>query len=131
MSGLACNRLLASTAVALFLTAPLGAFAQDASKSADIPTGTLPQASTDKSSPAPAGDASAPETTAPAATPAPAPAPDPIASLDSDDRPVAEKIRDLLAAKPDKLFASKNERAAVESFYQSRGFAALWLTKAA
>jgi murein L,D-transpeptidase YcbB/YkuD len=121
--------MLAGTAVALFLTAPVGAFAQDASKSPDIPTATLPQTATDKSSPAPAGEASAPETNSPAATPAPAPAPDPIASLDPGDRPVAEKIRDLLAAKPDKLFASKNERAAVESFYQSRSFAPLWLDK--
>ena len=128
MSGLNC-RMLAGTAVALFLTAPVGAFAQDASKSPDIPTATLPQAATDKSSPAPAGEGSAPETNSPAATPAPAPAPDPIASLDPGDRPVAEKIRDLLAAKPDKLFASKNERAAVESFYQSRSFAPLWLDK--
>jgi murein L,D-transpeptidase YcbB/YkuD len=121
--------MLAGTAVALFLTAPVGAFAQDASKSPDIPTATLPQTATDKSSPAPAGEASAPETNSPAATPALAPAPDPIASLDPGDRPVAEKIRDLLAAKPDKLFASKNERAAVESFYQSRSFAPLWLDK--
>jgi murein L,D-transpeptidase YcbB/YkuD len=121
--------MLAGTAVALFLTTPIGTFAQDAGKSPDIATGTLPQASTDKSSPAPAGEASTPETVAPAATPAPAPAPDPIASLDPGDRPVGEKIRDLLAAKPDKLFASKNERNAVEAFYQSRNFAPLWLDK--
>src|SRR5215472_4224770 len=38
-------------------------------------------------------------------------APDPLASLDPADRAVAEKIRDLLAAKSDKIFANKRERA--------------------
>jgi murein L,D-transpeptidase YcbB/YkuD len=71
---------------------------------------------------------------APAPTPAPAAAietvaPDPFASLDPADRPVAEKIRDLLAAKTDKIFASKKEHAVVETFYQNRNMAPLWLDK--
>src|SRR5262249_37401282 len=45
------------------------------------------------------------------------------------DRPIAEKIRDLLAAKNDKLFAGKKERGAIEAFYQSRNLAPLWLDK--
>jgi L,D-transpeptidase YcbB len=70
-----------------------------------------------------------------AATPAPAAAasetvsPDPFAALDPADRPIAEKIRDLLAAKIDKIFASKKEHAAVEAFYQNRNLAPLWLEK--
>src|SRR5262249_22235014 len=68
----------------------------------------------------PANAASASEQTA---------APDPLAALDPADRAVAEKIRDLLAAKSDKLFANKRERAAVESFYQARHLAPLWLDK--
>jgi murein L,D-transpeptidase YcbB/YkuD len=56
-------------------------------------------------------------------------APDPMASLDPADRAVAEKIRDLLAAKADKIFVSKKERAAVEAFYQARSLAPLWLEK--
>jgi murein L,D-transpeptidase YcbB/YkuD len=69
-----------------------------------------------------------------AATPAPAAAsetvaPDPFAALDPADRPIAEKIRDLLAAKTDKIFASKKEHAAVEAFYQKRNQAPLWLEK--
>ena len=47
-------------------------------------------------------------------------APDPLAALDPADRPIAEKVRDLLAAKVDKIFANKKERAAVEAFYQNR-----------
>jgi murein L,D-transpeptidase YcbB/YkuD len=57
--------------------------------------------------------------------------PDPLASLDPADRPIAEKIRDVLAAKTDKIFASKKERAAVEAFYQNRNLAPLWLDKGA
>jgi len=77
--------------------------------------------------------AAAPATAAPAA-PAPAiatetVAPDPFAALDPADRPVAEKIRDLLAAKSDKIFASKREHTVVETFYQNRTFAPLWLEK--
>src|SRR4029077_3380755 len=82
--------------------------------------------------PAPAPkDAVAP---APAASPRVAsepvaPAADPLATLDPADRAVAEKIRDLLAAKTDKIFAGKRERAAAESFYQARHLAPLWLDK--
>jgi murein L,D-transpeptidase YcbB/YkuD len=56
-------------------------------------------------------------------------APDPMAALDPADRAVAEKIRDLFAAKADKIFTSKKERSAAETFYQNRGFAPLWLDK--
>jgi L,D-transpeptidase YcbB len=54
---------------------------------------------------------------------------DPLASLDPADRPIAEKIRDLFAAKSDKIFASKKERAAIEAFYKNRNLAPLWLDK--
>src|SRR5207237_900569 len=56
-------------------------------------------------------------------------APDPLAALDPADRPIAEKMRDLLAAKSDKIFANKKERAAVEAFYQRRNLAPLWIEK--
>jgi murein L,D-transpeptidase YcbB/YkuD len=59
----------------------------------------------------------------------PAAPPDPLAALDPADRPVAEKIRDLLAAKPDSFFGGKKERAAMEAFYQGRNLAPLWLDK--
>ena len=53
--------------------------------------------------------------------------PDPLAALDPADRLVAETIRDLLATKADRLFASKNERTAVLAFYESRNLAPLWV----
>ena len=130
MSGPRYDRILASTALALILAAPLGASvaAQETGKLANAPTAATPTA------PPPA------EST-PAAVPAPPPSdpskdavtpatpPDPMAALDPADRPVAERIRDLLAAKTDKIFAGKKERAAVEAFYQNRNLAPLWLDK--
>jgi L,D-transpeptidase YcbB len=148
---------LASTALALILAAPIGAMAQDAAPAAQPAAETAPVAASSEAA-ATAGAAAAPsnaapaapsaataQTSEPAATPkhAAAPvsastptvaseqtaAPDPLATLDPADRPIAEKIRDLLAAKADKIFANKRERAAVESFYQARHLAPLWLDK--
>ena len=199
MSGPRYDRILASTALALILAAPLGsaAIAQEAAESAAAPSAAVsaaqraaakfaaagldaaikPQAADESPAASPVPDLAAASSapartsmvpkqatapteapasprdvaTAPAETPAAkdsgkdavAPAtpaspavateqvaaPDPMASLDPADRAVAEKIRDLLAAKADKIFASKKERAAVEAFYQARNLAPLWLDK--
>jgi len=132
MSGPRCDRMLAGTALALLLAAPFGVSAQEAAKSPAIaspateaspppaiPAGEPPTASINTDPAAPAAPAAVTETAAP----------DPLASLDPADRVVAERIRDLLAATPDKIFASKNEKAAVEKFYQERNLAPLWLGK--
>jgi L,D-transpeptidase YcbB len=200
MSGPRYDRILASTALALILTAPLGfaAMAQDAAANAAAPStavsaaqraaekfaaagldaavkpqpadessaaSPVPALAAASSAPAPAPgqtamvpkDAAAPseapaaakDVAAPAVAPAPAAkdavapatpanpavateqtaAPDPMASLDPADRVVAEKIRDLLATKGDKLFAGKKERSAAETFYQNRNYAPIWLDK--
>jgi L,D-transpeptidase YcbB len=128
MGGPRCNRMLAGTALALILAAPFDLLAQE--------TGTVPPGTTAAVSTGPSATSSAPATPAseqPAATETPAatPAPDPLALLDPADRPVAEKIRDLLAAKPEGIFASRKEYAAVEAFYQGRKLAPLWLDKGA
>jgi murein L,D-transpeptidase YcbB/YkuD len=124
--------MVAGTALALLLAAPFGVSAQEAAKSPAIvspateaspppaiPAGEPPTASVNTDPAAPASAAAVTETAAP----------DPLASLDPADRAVAERIRDLLAATPDKIFASKNEKAAVEKFYQERDLAPLWLGK--
>ncbi|MGZ3292390.1 MAG: L,D-transpeptidase family protein [Xanthobacteraceae bacterium] len=198
MSGPRYDRILASTALALILTAPLGfaAMAQDAAEKAAAPSTAVsaaqraaekfaaagldaavkpqPADESPAASPVPAlaaassapalapgqtamvpKDATAPSEApaavkdvaapgeAPAAKDAAAPAtpanpavateqtaaPDPMASLDPADRVVAEKIRDLLATKGDKLFAGKKERSAAETFYQNRNYAPIWLDK--
>src|SRR5215470_17337190 len=175
MSGPRYERLLASTALALILAAPVAASAQDAGAPATQPTAVAPAGASEAmagpgasattaseaaaragaaalstreaaaTSPAPraapaetAEPAPVPkDAVAPASAPSPsvarepaaAPAPDPLATLDPADRIIAEKIRDLLAAKTDKIFAGKRERAAAESFYQARHLAPLWLDK--
>ncbi len=196
MSGPRYDRILASTALALILTAPLGfaAMAQDAAENAAAASAAVsaaqraaekfaaagldaavkpqpadespaaspvpalaaassapapapgqtaivpkdaaapseaPAAAKDVAAPAAAAkDAAAPATPAnPAVATEQTAAPDPMASLDPADRVVAEKIRDLLATKGDKLFAGKKERSAAETFYQNRNYAPIWLDK--
>ncbi len=76
----------------------------------------------------------APVATPPASTPAPAavttaPATEPAKAapaVAAADQPVAEKLRDLIAAKGARYFDRKNERAAVEAFYKDRDYAPLW-----
>ncbi len=55
--------------------------------------------------------------------------PDPLAALDPADRAIAEKVRDLLAAKPDSFFGGKKEHEAITAFYQNRNLMPLWLDK--
>jgi murein L,D-transpeptidase YcbB/YkuD len=157
MRGLRHDRILAGTAVALVLAAVTGADAASTKSTvAHEPTKVTTPGPTQAATPAtttadvtiePAGIAPVKAETVPAVatpspeavTPAPAAvtpaaasetvAPDPFASLDPADRPIAEKIRDLLAAKTDKIFASKKEHAAVETFYQNRNLAPLWFEK--
>jgi murein L,D-transpeptidase YcbB/YkuD len=117
--------MLASTAVALVLACPLSGLAQQqfaATFSERYPA----RQAFDRAVPAatpPAAVAERPAATEQAA------APDPLAALDPADRVVAEQIRDLLAAKADKIFANNKERAAAEAFYQNRNFAPVWLDK--
>jgi murein L,D-transpeptidase YcbB/YkuD len=140
------TRILATTALALVLALPFGSMAIEASKLAAAPIAAAP-VETSKLAAAPVEQAPAPVAPpaiapaieqpavvieAPASTPTatePAGPVDPLASLDPADRAVAEKLRDLLATKADKLFANKKERAAVEAFYQNRNLAPLWLDK--
>jgi murein L,D-transpeptidase YcbB/YkuD len=128
MSGIRSDRFLAGAAVALFLTAPVGALAQEAASAAAegaaIPSGSVLTAT--------AGVApAAPNLRTTVTDPAPAaiPARNPLAALDPADRAVAERIRNLLAAKPNAIFANEKELAAVEAFYQARNLAPLWLDK--
>jgi murein L,D-transpeptidase YcbB/YkuD len=138
MKGPRCDRILAGMTVAVTLIALFSAF-QWGDLTA-VPTGASPagQDSTQTSS-APTAPASESPAATIDATPAKSTDPvsaieqnvvsDPLASLDPADRAVAEKIRDLLAAKSDAIFPSKSERMAVESFYQNRTLAPLWLER--
>ncbi len=113
MSGLRCDHILAGAAVTLLLVAPVGALAQERAPS-EAPTVS-------------AAAAVAPPPSLRASVTDEAPPPDPLASLDPADRVVAERIRDLLAVKPNRIFADEKEYAAVEAFYQKRHLRPLWL----
>jgi L,D-transpeptidase YcbB len=70
-----------------------------------------------------------PEQAPTAAAPAPEPAQEPVKAVSNvapADQPVAEKLRDMLAAKSLRYFDRKVERAAVEKFYIARDFAPIW-----
>ncbi|HEY7245953.1 MAG TPA: L,D-transpeptidase family protein [Xanthobacteraceae bacterium] len=149
MRGPRYEYILASTALALILAAPLGGGARDldvvvgksATQLAAAPIAATPAqwASTPPPAVAPAPPAAVAPVPAderqlsPAGTADPTPgidqtaAPDPLASLSPADRAVAEKIRDLLATKADRIFSNKKERDAAEAFYQNRNLKPLWL----
>jgi murein L,D-transpeptidase YcbB/YkuD len=85
----------------------------------------------------------APATATPAAAPVETPAQDaakpasepakPViaANLTAADVPVAEKLREILTGKADRIFTRKADRAAVEAFYSERGYAPVWIENGA
>jgi murein L,D-transpeptidase YcbB/YkuD len=97
-------------------------------------TTTAPAETTGTTTPAgtatttPAAVEPAPSAPADTATTAPAEPIDPLASLNPADRPLAEKLRDMLP-KADRTFASRKERVAVEAFYQKRNYAPVWFER--
>ncbi|MCP4618099.1 MAG: L,D-transpeptidase family protein [Bradyrhizobium sp.] len=67
----------------------------------------------------------APAAPAPVAT-APAAEPVKVSTVPAADQPVADKVREQLAAKNLRYFDRKGERQAVEKFYSTRDYAPLW-----
>jgi len=124
MSSLRFDHLLASAVIGLSLTVPLCALAQETAPApAEVPAGSSGEVLT---------------TTGSAGVVPTAPSPpvsvaeeglDSLALLDPADRPIAGRIRDILAIKPNRIFADEKEYAAVEAFYQKRNLAPLWLDK--
>ncbi len=135
MHGPRYGYILAGTALTVIFAASLGVMAKDTTRLAAAPMAATPAEPV--STPAPAAAPAAVEPPAGSNVAAPdaasaveqAAAPDPLASLDPADRAVAEKIRDLMATRSERLFPNKKERAAAEAFYQNRGNAPLWLEK--
>jgi murein L,D-transpeptidase YcbB/YkuD len=98
------------------------------------PAGTVATAPA-KPAEAPKSDtATAPAAAAPATTPATAAAPvapaaEPMkaaSTVPAADQPVADKLREQLAAKNLRYFDRKGERQAVEKFYAARDYAPVW-----
>ncbi len=97
---------------------------------ADAPaaTTTAPAVTTTAPAAVPAAPAPAETASTPAAVEAPV---DPLASLDATDRPIAEKLRDILSNRLGRLISRKAERDGIEAFYRERNFAPLWSDKGA
>jgi murein L,D-transpeptidase YcbB/YkuD len=126
--------ILAGTALTVIFAASLGVMAKDTTRLAAAPMAATPAEPVSTPAPATPAAVEAPAglnvATPDAATAVEqAAAPDPLASLDPADRAVAEKIRDLMATRSERLFPNKKERAAAEAFYQNRANAPLWLEK--
>jgi murein L,D-transpeptidase YcbB/YkuD len=97
------HHILARAAIALLLGAPLCALAQEAER--------IEAAIGENAKPADVRADTSQET-----------ALDPAGAI-------AERIRDLLATKPNRIFADETEHAAIEAFYQARNWTPLWLEK--
>ncbi len=142
MRGFHLDRILAGTALALVLTLSGQANAQSnnpapAAIPVPEPANVPPPNAADvaKSAPTvtPAAQgttfetprAAAPNTTAtaPAAAPAPAAA--------SADPAFAEKLRETLTSRGDRIFSRKGDKASVEAFYRDRNYAPLWVSDGA
>jgi murein L,D-transpeptidase YcbB/YkuD len=131
MSALRLDQFLASAALVFILAAPVSALGQQTEPS------QAGLRAPSKAGDASAGDAltsppaSATQAAAPAIAPEESRAPDRLTALDPADRAIAERIRDLLDTKPNRIFADEKAHAAVEAFYQNRNLAPLWLDKGA
>src|SRR5262249_44946192 len=133
MSALRLDQFLASAALVFILAAPVSALGHQTkpsqaglrapSKAAGASAADAP------TSPPPSPPASATQAAAPAIAPEESRAPDRLTALDPADRAIAERIRDLLDTKPNRIFADEKAHAAVEAFYQKRNLAPLWLDK--
>ena len=90
---------------------------------------TTANAPTAPAAPAPAATVPTPAASdTPAAAPAKEPAKPTIAvDLSPADHAVAEKLRELLAGKGERILDRKKERAAVDAFYAGRGYAPIWI----
>jgi murein L,D-transpeptidase YcbB/YkuD len=130
MRGLRYERIMASAALALAFAIPSGVEAQirtSIDTAMPLPQDPVP-------SPAAADVQKDPAVGSAVVTPAETAADqaaDPFASLDPADRPIAEKVREILNARVDRIFANKKERAAVDTFYQSRKNALIWFDRGA
>ncbi|MDO8981496.1 MAG: L,D-transpeptidase family protein [Afipia sp.] len=115
-----------TTATAPATAIPLKKEEAAAPAAAPATTATVPPAATAPTATAPtaippAATAAAPAVESPKAEPAKA-----APAVAAADQPVADKLRDLIAAKGARYFDRKNERTAVENFYKDRNYAPLW-----
>jgi L,D-transpeptidase YcbB len=144
MGGVRLHALLASTAIALMLSAGGGALAQSTASPDDGTAVSAPDAAkdtpaaadrTDKSSgtapsnEAPGAPAPAASTTpSPAQADTPAPAAGAAPATQTTDATIADQLHQLASGKFDHLLGGKPQRTEIEAFYSSHNYAPLWIT---
>jgi L,D-transpeptidase YcbB len=98
-----------------------------------VPAAVAPEPAAPATANAPAAPAPTATVSPPASSETPAAAPkEPAkptiaADLSPVDQAIAEKLRELLTGKVERILDRKKERAAVEAFYAGRGYAPLWI----
>ena len=105
-------------------TPAAGPKSDDATRTDTVKTGTVKSDTATAPAAAPAAAAVAPTTpasAAPSSEPAKA-----ASNVPPADQPVADKLKEMLAAKSLRYFDRKAERAAVEKFYGARDYAPVW-----
>jgi murein L,D-transpeptidase YcbB/YkuD len=128
MRGFRLGLLFAGTALAVVLAAPsMSAYAANA---ADKVEALVPMPDTSSVPPPTAADVKAAPSPS-AATPAAAPAPQPAAvaagpALSPVDQQIADKLREVLTGKADRIIERKSKQA-VDAFYAARNYAPLWI----
>jgi len=136
MSGVRLHGLLASTAVALMLSAGAAALAQSTATPDGGTAVSAPGAAKDTPAAANQTDkgssASVPSTDTPAASPAPVPEqaalPAPAPATETVDASIADQLRQLASGKFDHLLGGKPQRTEIEAFYSGRNYAPLWIS---
>ena len=122
MSGVRLPRLLASTAVALLLSAG-GALAQSPASPDNGATVSAPDAA--KATPA-ADQIDKAAGSAP--TDAPAASTTPASATESVDAAITNQLHQLASGKFDHILGGKPQRTEIEAFYSSRSYAPLWIS---
>jgi murein L,D-transpeptidase YcbB/YkuD len=137
------DHLLAGAAVAAALALTVSssnAFAQTAEPAATAAAAApeaVPSEAATRPSPAPTRSAE-PASETPAANAPAAPTgettgrvPYQTASVDAADAAISDKLRELSAGKFDRIVGGRKDRASVETFYNERNFAPLWISNGA
>jgi murein L,D-transpeptidase YcbB/YkuD len=129
MHGFRLGLLFAGTALAVVLAAPsMSAYAANA---ADKVESLVPMPDTSLVPPPTAADVKAAPSPSAATPAAAAPAPQPAAAaaapaLNPIDQQVADKLREYLTGKADRIIERKSKQA-VDAFYAARNYAPLWI----
>jgi murein L,D-transpeptidase YcbB/YkuD len=108
------------------MSAPAPVTTDNAALAPAVPLPASPSVAPADTAPATAAVPSTAPATATVTPAAPAAEPTKVSTVAPADQPVADKLKDMLAAKNLRYFDRKSERTIVEKFYNARDYAPLW-----